>query len=291
MSSVISKLELIGHTGTAINYRSSLRSFVKFCEETRRPGLRLRSMCEDIMVEYESWLRIKGLSRNSASFYMRNLKAVYNKAVRQNLVNDAHPFRQIFTGMEKTLKRAISSDCIKSINTLNLEAEPRLEFARDMWKFSFYCRGMSMIDIAHLRKDNIEGNMLIYRRHKTGQQLFIGIEQPMRSLIEKYSNSGSPYLFPIINVSSPDSQQSYKAGLKRINRGLREVGRMAGINIRLTSYTSRHTWASTAKAMSVPIEIISDGLGHESTVTTRIYLSSINNATIDAANRRIIDGL
>lgn len=274
--------------GTAKNYSAALGSFRNFrCNE----DIPIDAIDYAVMEDYQSYLRMKGLALNSISFYMRILRAVYNHSVESGIISDRKPFRHVFTGMEKTFKRAISINNIRFIKDLDLSFKPNLEFARDMFMFLFYCRGMSFIDAAFLKKSDVVDNILFYRRHKTGQQLRIRMVPAIKDILDRYSDSQSPYLLPIITVSGKDGRIQYEAALRRINNGLRTIAKMLGMDTPLTTYVTRHAWASIAKAKNIPITVISDALGHDSIATTQIYLASIDATMIDKANEMIINDL
>lgn len=274
--------------GTAKNYSAALGSFRNFrCNE----DIPIEAIDYAVMEDYQSYLRMKGLALNSISFYMRILRAVYNHSVESGIISDRKPFRHVFTGMEKTFKRAISINNIRFIKDLDLSFKPNLEFARDMFMFLFYCRGMSFIDAAFLKKSDVVDNVLFYRRHKTGQQLRIRMVPVIKDILDRYSDSQSPYLLPIITVSGKDGRIQYEAALRRINNGLRTIAKMLGMDTPLTTYVTRHAWASIAKAKNIPITVISDALGHDSIATTQIYLASIDATMIDKANEMIINDL
>ncbi len=287
MESVILRHEQLNRKGTAKNYHAALESFRRFRLDEE---VNIEDINSTLMEDYEAWLRANDLAPNSVSFYMRILRAVYNRAVARGLTQDRKPFRTVFTGMEKTRKRAISFKEIKRIHDLELSSRPHLEFARDIFMFLFYCRGMSFVDAAYLKKSDISCGVLTYRRQKTNQLLHIKVEPEMREIIDRYSKQDSLYLLPIIYPLG-DERKQYEAALRKINCNLKEVGRMANIEKPLTTYVSRHSWATIAKQKNVSLSVISDALGHDSESTTRIYLSSIDRVTIDKANRLIIKGL
>lgn len=288
MENVIIRLKQLKHTGTANNYRAALSSFKRFRDNEDIP---MEAIDHITMEDYQAFLKSAGLTPNSISFYMRILRAVYNRAVEQELAKDRRPFRTVFTGTEKTLKRAISISDIKRIRDLDLSSRPNLEFARDIFIFLFFCRGMSFIDAAFLKKTDIQNGVLTYRRHKTGQLLHIKIINEIRDLIERYSIGDLPYLLPIIINPDSDERKQYEAALRRINNALKIIAEMIKLPVSLTTYVSRHAWATIAKSKNVPINVISDALGHDSIATTQIYLASIDPATIDRANELIIKGL
>lgn len=288
MENVIERLRQLNHIGTAKNYCAALGSFKRFRDNENIP---LEAIDLLTMEDYQAYLKSTGLTPNSISFYMRILRAVYNRAVEQELTKDRRPFRTVFTGAEKTLKRAISISDIKRIKNLDFSLKPSLEFARDLFLFLFFCRGMSFIDAAFLKKTDIQNGILTYRRHKTGQVLHIKIIKPIKELIDRYSNKDSPYLLPIIIRSDNDERKQYEAALRRINNALKIIADMEKLPISLTTYVTRHAWATIAKSKNVPINVISDALGHDSITTTQIYLASIDTSVIDRANELIIKDL
>lgn len=283
MENVIVRLKQLGHTGTANNYRAALGSFKRFRAHEDIP---VGAIDHVIMEDYQAYLNAAGLAPNSISFYMRILRAV-----EQELANDRKPFRTVFTGTEKTRKRAISIGDIKRIKDLDLSHRPNLEFARDVFLFLFLCRGMSFIDAAFLRKSDIQNGVLTYRRHKTGQRLQVKIIRPIEELTGRYATDGLPYLLPIITVPGKDERKQYESALRRVNKSLKTIAEMAELPVTLTTYVTRHTWATVAKSKNVPVNVISDALGHDSVTTTQIYLASIDSSIIDNANEVVVGGL
>lgn len=299
MQGIIDQHRKLGKIRTAETYTSSMNSFKKFVRHYS--SLNNDHISEEIFISeidsytistYESYLKQQGLSPNTTSFYMRNLRAVYNRAIESQLSLQQHPFKHVYTGVEKTIKRAVTLNTIRKIRDLNLTTNPRLDFARDMFLFSFYTRGMSFIDMAYLRKKDLNKGILTYRRHKTGQQLFIKWEKCMAEIINKYNIAQSPYLLPIIGPHKEfDERKQYIYEAHNINRYLKIIGRRIGLHKPLTMYVARHAWASIARSKNIPISIISEGMGHDSETTTRIYLASLDNMAVDKANSRILKAL
>ena len=289
MEEEISKLKSLGKFRTSETYAAALSSFRRFRADRDLP---LDDIDSDVMLAYEAYLKNCGVSPNSSSFYMRNLRAVYNRAVEKELITQQYPFKHVYTGVDKTIKRAVPLKTVKQIKEMDLSMDPTLDFARNMFLFSFYTRGMSFVDMAYLRKKDLANNTLSYRRRKTGQQLFIKWEKCMQDIVDRYDDPRSNYLLPIINPSSHiDERRQYIYATHNINRSLKVIGSKLGLNIPLTTYVSRHAWASIAKSKNVPISIISEGMGHDSEATTRIYLASLDTTAIDKANRMIIRSL
>ena len=288
MQGVIAQLQQMGKQRTSETYRCTLKSFMQFREDK---DVLLEDIDSDLMQMYEAYLRNKGLTKNSTSFYMRILRAVYNRAIEKDLTTNRNPFKHVYTGIDKTIKRAIPLKAIKQIKNLDLSLQPSLDFARDMFLFSFYTRGMSFIDMAYLKKKDLANGILSYRRRKTGQQLFIRWEKCMQEIVDKYDNSLSEYLLPIIKPMKGDERTHYQNAMYLINRKLKEIGKMTGVQLPLTMYVARHSWASVAKNKNVPISVISEGMGHDSEMTTQIYLASLDTAVVDRANKMILKSL
>lgn len=273
--------------GTARTYINVLRNFSKFREGN---DLAFSDMTGDMIQEYESWMLHAGLRRSSASCYMRTLRTLYRKAAEEGLTADNDIFRKVHVSVGKTRKRAVASDVIRTILKLDLTGKPSLAFARDMFMFSFYTRGMSFVDIAHLKKSDQRNGFLTYNRRKTFQSLTIQWEHPMQNIVNRYveQTNGSPYMFPIITGETFADHVAYSQALQRINRSLKRIGVMIGLAVPLTTYVARHSWASIARNMDVPLSVISEGLGHDSDKTTQIYLASLDTSMINKANSKII---
>ena len=280
------QLRQAGKERLAETYTTSTNSFLRFLGQGR--DLPFAEMDAFLMKDYESYLKQKGLVSNTISFYMRNLRAIYHRAVEQGLTENRQPFKHVFTGMEKTAKRAITASVIRKIKDLPLSRDSPLRQARDLFLFSFYTRGMAFVDMAHLRKQNRQDNLLTYRRRKTDQLLSIRWEKPMQEIVNRHARPDSPFLLPVIGTPGEDERRQYLNALHGLNRHLKVIGRMVGCPIPLTSYCARHAWASIAQVERVPIATISEAMGHTSERTTRIYLASLDTSAIDEANRKVI---
>lgn len=288
-NSIIEQFRQLGKNRTGEIYSSALASFLRF---NSGKDIALKKINPDIMMLYESYLQTeRRITRNSSSFYMRALRAIYNRAVEQGITNDNHPFKYVYIGVDRTVKRALQLHDIKKISSLNLTAKRRQAFARDLFMFSFYTRGMSFVDMAYLKKSNLRYGVLTYRRRKTGQQLQIKWEKCMQAFIDKWGTGTADFLLPIITCEKKDYRLQYQSAMSYMNILLKQVGAMAGVNIPLTTYVARHSWASIARSRNIPLSVISEGMGHDSERTTQIYLSSLESPVIDRANRLVIKAL
>ena len=278
----------LGKVRSAETYRSMLNSLMHF---RKGRDLTFDMMDGGLMELYEAWMLQCGLTRNTTSFYMRILRTNYKLAVERGITADRHPFRHVYCGMDKTMKRSIPFSEIKKINDLELSQKPGLDFARDMFMFSFCTRGMSFIDMAYLKKTDLNNGHLAYRRKKTGQLLTMEWTKQMQDIVDKYKQNGTRYLLPIITREDGSERRQYQNMMRKINRLLKGIARLTGLQLPLSMYYTRHSWATIARGKDVPLAIISEGLGHDSETTTQIYLNSIKSSEVDKANRMILEGL
>lgn len=288
METLIIKFKQNGKARTSETYTAALNSFKKFRKDE---DIMLDCLTSEIMEAYEAWHKQRGNSPNTISFYTRILRAVYNRAVEDDIIENRNPFRHVYTGVDKTVKRAIPLPLVKKIKALDLSLSPPLDFARDMFLMSFYLRGMSFIDMAYLKKTDLKNGSIVYRRRKTGQQLTIAWAPEMQAILDKYPDNPTQYLLPIIKAEGINERCAYRNIGYNINHNLKKIAGMVGINIPLTMYVARHSWASAAKAKGIPLSVISEGMGHDSEATTQIYLASLDTSVIDKANSLILKSL
>lgn len=288
MEGIIAKLKQNGKIRTAETYKATLNSFKKFRQDE---DIMLDCLNSEVMEAYEAWHHHRGVTPNTISFYTRILRAVYNRAVENEVIENRSPFRHVYTGIDKTVKRALPLEVIKKIKGMDLSLNAALDFARDMFMMSFYLRGMSFIDMAYLKMSDLKSGYITYRRRKTGQQLTIEWTNDMQLVLDKYPENESDYLLPIIKTVGINERCTYRNVGYNINRGLKQISQMLNLNFRLTMYVARHSWASAAKAKGVPLSVISEGMGHDSEATTQIYLASLDTSAVDRANAMILKSL
>ena len=278
--------------GTARAYENALRSFMRFREGQ---DLNMGKLDALMVCKYEQYLKQEKRSMNTISCYMRSLRAAYNSAIRERIIERPHedPFVDVFTGNALTQKRAIRKESIQKINSLKFkDSKKYLDLTKDLFLFSFYAQGMAYVDVISLQKENLKEGYIQYKRQKTGQPISIKLLPCMSDILNKYATvtAHSPYLFPVLRATSDEAHlwKQYQTALSRHNRHLKRISSMAGLSTKLTSYVARHSWASIASAEGIPISIISRGMGHESEKTTRIYVARLNPAEVNKANRKIL---
>ena len=285
---LIGKKREEGYRSLASKYQSPINSLNRFLKGRL---LTFEEMDAELLLSYEAYLKKQRLCPNSTSFYMRNLRAIYNQAANQGLTPQNHPFARVYTGIAKTVKRAVNAEEVRRIKACQLPANSAAELSRGIFLFSFYTCGMSLVDLANLKKSDLNGDYLCYCRQKTGQRIQIHWEPCMQRLVDKYHQDDSPYFIPIIICPGQDEERQYQNKIHLINTHLKKIGEQLGLSMKLTSYVARHSWASIAKSQDVPVTAISEAMGHTSERTTRIYLKSFENSIVDCANQKVISAI
>ena len=287
MQEQVRKKEEMQRHGSAMTYGNAFRRFKEFREGA---DLTFDELTADLIERYEAWLINRRLKQNTIRFYLRTLKAILGKAISEGLLADRRLFSRVHLAYVKTAKRAITEQELKAIERLSLPEGSALAFARDMFMFSFYMRGMPFVDIAYLRKVDLKDGMLSYCRKKTNQQLTIAWERAQQQIVDRYAcrTANSRYMLPIISHEDGTEYAQYRRVQENVNNNLKKVGRMIGLKMPLTAYVARHTWACVARDLNISVAIISEGMGHSSYKTTQVYLNSIDSSRINEANRKII---
>lgn len=277
----IDRKKTLKKEGTAAAYRSTRLSLAKFLNgsDVRMSAIDLR-----FIRQYEDFLYNSGVTGNTVSYYLRNLRTLYNQAITDGYhPHGEYPFAKAQTRSAKTVKRALTRKDLQALANLGLEEMPELKFARDLYLFSFYAQGMAFVDIVLLKKSDICNGVLTYSRHKSKQLIRITVTPQMQELMDKYETEGE-YVFPIISEKSLSEYKQYRLSLGRINRYLKKIAVMIDIAVPLTTYTARHTWATLARDYGAPVSVISAGLGHTSEEMTRIYLKEFDVSQLDKVN-------
>ena len=272
----------------ARNYRTALQSFLRFREGKDLP---LSKLTSQLTADYERWLKNQGIRMGTLSCYLRSLRAIYNKAVEEKHVTDQAPFSKRYTGNPRTDKRSITADDIRRLHQLRLPNGSYLQLARDLFLFCILACGMPFVDVAFLRKSQIsDDGYLTYHRRKTHRPIRLHLLPEALEIIRRYQSSDTDYVFPILTHTDPDkAYRQYKDKLCYYNKVLKRLGQKAGIRHKLTSYVSRHSWATLAYSQDTELSVISKGLGHTSPRTTMTYIKAIDDDRLDDANRKIAE--
>lgn len=282
---LIDDMKRIGKHSAVKRFSATLSSLLKYTGDN---DIAWNELTSTFILGYEEFLMKRGLCRNSTSFYMRNLRSILNRAADENFAVPLNPFKHVYMGVDRTAKRAVTIDTVRKIRDLDLTRHPSLSFARNIFMFAFYTRGMSFVDIAFLKKSDMHNGVITYFRRKTRQQIVVKVEPETLRIIESLGSSDTQYLLPIITDEKADIERQYQNAYSRVNRNIRKIGKMLGLETKLTLYVARHAWASIALSNNVAISTISKAMGHDSEKTTVIYLRSLDTSSVDKANSDII---
>ncbi|MFH0761432.1 MAG: site-specific integrase [Bacteroidota bacterium] len=284
---VIAQLESEGHIGNSRVYKAVLGVFKKY---RKGRDLEFTDLDVKLLLAFQSYLVQGGAKPNTVSNYIRTLRAIYNRAMKEGFVSEEqYPFKKVRVNTVKTIKRAVSKEQIDAIRDLAIPQYSQMALVRDVFMFSFYTRGMNLVDVVYLKVSDIIGDRITYTRKKTKQHFSIKRTEKIDNIIHRYNDLSNPdaFIFPIVKRTGYEGYLDYLNFKRLVNRKLEVIGKEVGIQIPLTTYVARHSWATIAKRSGIATAIISEGLGHETEETTQIYLDSFENDVLDKANEII----
>lgn len=287
---IIKDLKAAKKYGNANAYINCLNAIKRFQNDVE---INFNQINYKFLSRFETYFLAKGNTVNGLSFVMRTLRAIYNRAIKEGYAKqENYPFKNYKIKSEPTRKRAIRIEDIHRIRDLPLAKGSDLCHAKNYYMVSFYLMGISFLDLALLKVENIKDGRIDYRRHKTGSLYSIKISDKLQKLLDEYisGKSKQDYIFPIIKrPEHPELEyKDTRNQIKKYNKNLKEIARLCEIEMNLTSYSCRHSWATIAKRKGVPTAIISEGLGHTNEQTTQIYLDSFDREVMDEYNEAII---
>lgn len=297
LNSIIENLTKENRIGNATHYQALYNSLERF---TKINQLQFVDIDVPFLNKYETHLRSIGNKNNSISIKMRTLKAVYNKAVKDNVVKkDYYPFNEYNVSKLKdsTPKRSILKEDIQKIISLDVKTiskrpQSLLQFSKDLFLFSYLSCGINMVDMAHLKRSNIISNRIVYKRHKTGKQISFLLQPYALEIMQRYENCNNDYIFPILDDSIHTTAEQKFRRIKKVtyvaNKNLKKIGESINLSIPLTTYCARHSFATILKRSGINVAIISEALGHSDLKTTQIYLDSFENSQIDEAMKNLL---
>lgn len=291
-----------GQFRTAKAYTTVCRGLIAFNSGIDIP---LEQINATLIKRFETHLKERSKQPNTISYYMRNLRAIYNKAVAATrIAKDEKPFAGVFTGVEETRKRALSSDEVNRIKSIDFdkllqEHDPdsrqgcyirQLHRAQRLFLFCLYAQGMCFVDLCYLKKENLKGGVIRYYRKKTGKQINVPLNDGMTGIIKDFEEEmrDSEHMFPLLDNGKDNLRLQYETALRAQNRRLKEVAALAKLDKGITTHVARHSWASIMKNKMQPISVINEGLGHSSEKMTRKYLTSMDYSILAKAGRTVL---
>lgn len=304
MSRIIEGLKSEERYGTAYIYGYALKAFHKYRGKDDIP-FSIFDKAE--MKHFERYLLDNKRSWNTISTYFRALRAVYNRAVDEEIIKgEFRLFHNVFTGVTSEKKLALEAGEMRELIDMEIETADkkklnnsgRLQRARDLLTLMLLLQGIGFADLIHLKTKDLNKNQrgqyfLHFRRQKTGTELTIQVSPEAMAIIQQYrsKDSYSLYLLNLLDWRSrgEEAYHEYRRQLRHFNYNLSRLAVFCNVGANVSSYTARHTWATLAKYCEIPEEVISEGLGHSSLEVTRTYLKRFENEKLNKANKIIFD--
>ena len=279
-------------------YATTLKKIKDFDKDAE--SLSFENITKDWLTNMSIFLTEQGLTKNSRNIHFRNIRAVINDAI-DNEITTHYPMRTFDINPEETEKRSLTIDELRTL--FNYEVAKWQQKYLDFFKLTFFLIGINPVDLEDKTDEDIKNGRIIYKRHKTGRMYSIKIEPEAQEIINKYKGKNC-----LVNFM--EHKKNYKDFISKTNKALKKIGPITlrknptktkhnreytyhiqynPIFPHLSIYWARHTWATIAFAIGIPEEIIAEALGHShGNRTTAIYIDK-RVANIDAANRKVID--
>lgn len=298
INEIIIELEQSNRLGNARAYREAKDSFEKFVKSIFRYQIfKFKDLTPELLEKYEVYLRSKGNAAGGIAFKMREIRAVFNKAIDRKIVSqDIYPFKYYKISKLKASpnKRALTIGDFKKMKAVDLSTNPTLLEAYNYFMFSFYTRGMNFVDMMLLKKSDIINGRIVYTRAKTKGRFNIEIVEVAQEIIDYYKDKtlNSSYVFPILlsdNLTPQQIEHRKHKVLSRVNKKLGDIAKLAGVDVHITSYVARHSFATILKKTGTSTDIISELMGHSNVQITMTYLKEFENEELDNANRTLLD--
>ncbi|MCH8535539.1 MAG: site-specific integrase [Flavobacteriaceae bacterium] len=282
----ISNLKLENRIGTAVSYECAKTSIEKFNKE-----LTFAEVTPTFLKKYEKWMLDQGNSISTVGIYIRSLRAVYNL---QSIDKSVYPFGvgngRYTIPTSKNTKKALTLEEIGRIYNYDAEPNSTKEMAKDYWMFLYLSNGMNVKDFCLLKWENINGNMLTYRRAKTERKkesklISVALKPESTAIIKKWgqpSINKDAYIFPHLNhkMNAEQKRATYQGLTAIINKYVKQIAKETGIDKNVTTYYARHSFATVLKRSGAKIEMISELLGHSNVGVTESYLDSFEKEQI-----------
>ncbi|MCA4809613.1 site-specific integrase [Empedobacter stercoris] len=290
---LIEEKKLIGKLSSAKIEQNTLDSLKLFFKNNI---ISFKDINVDNLHKYNTFLTANGNKPSTIGIRMRTLRAVYNKAIEREIVNEkSYPFTKFKISKIKCTdkKEYLTEEEILKIKDLEL-SDPKLIKARDFFLMSFYCRGINMIDLIQLKKSDLSNYTTTYIRSKTGAIVNFKSTDFFNYFFEKYkAETNSIYLFNFIKTNTPTKQYIRNINQKYlqhyINVPLVKIMETAEINKHITYYCARHSFATILKFKNISIDIIKEALGHKDIQSTMSYLNTLPSQKLDMMIEDAID--
>jgi integrase/recombinase XerD len=289
-NNLIQQMMEVNRVGNALIYRTAVNRLISYCGKE----IKFTEINYKLLNDFNHHLIKSGLMQNSISNYFRTIRAIYNKAIKEKIVERSfYPFHDISIKSEKTAKRAVLKDDIAKLLGIPLEEHTPEWRSLNYFMLSFFFRGMSFTDLAYLKQSNIIDGRIVYRRRKTHKDYNLKLFPVAETIINQMHFPGSDYLLPIIPIDVPEdslrAKRIIQQCIKNTNKYLKRLSAEVGLGSPVTTYSSRHSFATIAKRMNFTNELIAEALGHQyGNKITNIYLDTFEEEVLDAMHQHVI---
>jgi site-specific recombinase XerD len=287
---IIQQMRAVKRNGNANAYRDALNALKTYCG---RGDLQFQEVNYELLCTFENKMLAAGLKKNSIAAYNRSLRAIFNKAINEDLVElKFYPYRKYKVKGEATAKRNIAKEDISCMLKMELKPDTPEWHATKYFILSFNLRGISFADMACIKAVDISNGRLIYKRQKTHKLYIIKLTPKAQELLYYYKQEGRVYILPIIPDKAANNaveERKYiQYATKTCNRHLKKIGALLNLQQQLTTYFARHSWATIAKKMGYSKYLISEALGHSfGNRITEVYLDNFDQEVIDEMNEQV----
>jgi len=290
----IESLTRAGRIGNAITYRTATNKIIAF---TGKNGLRFEQIDFKLLETFTNSMLAEGMTMNAIASYMREIRAIYNKAIKAELVEQKYyPFTKYSIKTTKTISRALTVEEMKKIIQLEIEPNTTKWHSRNYFLLSFCLIGINFTDLFKLTPDSIQNNRIIFSRSKTKKIYSIYLQPMAQEILSCYfkPENNPDFLLPILSKGDTPVIVKKKAlqGIKTANEYMYRIGKELLIKQEITSYFARYSWANICKGLGYSKDLIAEALGHSyGNAVTGIYLDNYGNEVIDNANKAVIESV
>jgi len=267
---------------TAINLASSLKSFKRY-----KPTIYFEDVNEAFLKGYRAYMEKQGNSATTTQIYLRNLRTIFNIAIKQGYIAEKHyPFKTYTIGSSAKSKNVLYAPQLKQLWEYN-GTTMREQRSKDYFFFLYLGSGMNFKDMCYLKFKDLKSDTFSFVREKTkrtnkiaDKQITVFLHEELKRIIGDWGNKQSnpeDYVFPILNgcKTAMDKEKRRWTHQRRTNTELNAIGKKLGFEVSLNTNLARHSFATHLKISGTPISFIGDAMGHASSKTTENYLKSI----------------
>ena len=285
-------LKQSGRVGNSIVYKCAINKLKTFWEKSSLP---INNFNYKLLTDFNNYMLKEGLKINAISNYMRTIRAIYNRAIKDGLISqNEYPFSMFKIKNERTASRALTLDEMRRFVMLDIANGSSTQYWRDLFLLSFYLIGINYADMFTLKYDNVVNGRVVFRRLKTGKIYSIKLHEHAELIINRYRHTNTfknDFLLP--TIKQVDDLIKLKADINQArkisNKHLTMVAGKCNIDKKITTYYARYTWANIARQLGYSKDMIAEALGHEyGNRVTSIYLDSYDAKMIDDMNNAVI---